>query len=520
MSITDTMAQESKPRLAVQAMWLLVARTVAFVIALVMPIVVARVFDQQNLGLYRLALTVSNTVSAILPFGVGVSAFYFLPRLSEDRRKALIFNIVAYHVVVCTIAVVVLAVWPRLLSLLVTNSDPVGAARLVSLAPLIGLSIALIIFSGFFDNAATANQDVRLSTLFIVSAQASRAALIVGAAVVFRTVESLLYAWILQGFLQSCALIWYLHYRFPAFWKFRNRSLFNEQMNYVLPLGFTSLMIVVQLELHNYFVTSHFTTAQFAIYAVGTAQVPLIGIVRDSINSVMQARMSKLQHDNDPTTMLHLMLRSWRILGMVFIPVFAGLMVLAEDFITGLYKVRYIESVPIMRLYLFLLLTSIFITDAVIRSYADYRFWFLKNRLLLLAIQIALSFALVPIIGMSGALMAMVITMVIDRVLNLRIVFRLLGFSREHLYIFRDFGTLFMLAGIASAITFATVSLLPGAHPLIRLFAGISIFGISYIVAVLASGFLNSEEKDFVKKSSARVVRFVRPSLATRIDQW
>lgn len=517
MSTTGARAEEPKPRLAVQALWLLIARTLAFAIALVMPIAVARLFDQANLGLYRLALQIATTATAILPFSVGVSAYYFLPRLSEDQRKALIFNIVAFHTVLAGVVVAVMMIRPDLISHLV--KDPQGAERLTTLAPLIGLTVGLNLVSVFFEHAATANQDVKLSTSFIVIAQASRAALIVGAAFLFRTVEALLYAWIIQGALQTAALIWYLHYRFPAFWKYRNRKLFVEQMNYVLPLGFTTVMIVIQLDIHNYIVANQFTTAQYAIYAIGTAQVPLIGIVRDSINSVMQARMSKLQHENATSTMLHLVLRAWRVLAMAFIPVFAGLMLLTEDFIVGLYRSRYIESVPIMRVYLVLLLTSIFITDSVIRAYADYRFWFVKNRILLLIVQIVLSIILVPLMGMIGALMAMMIANILDRILNVRVVLKLLGFGREHLYIFRDFGVLFVLSGIAAAITFVTVSLMPGAHALVRLGAGISIFAISYIIAVLATGFLNSEEKDLVKRFSAKAVRFVTPALAARIEQ-
>jgi O-antigen/teichoic acid export membrane protein len=506
-------AQAPKPRLAVQAIWLLFARTIGFIVAMAMPLVVARVLDKQEFGTYRLALVAATTASTMLPFSVGLSAFYFLPRLSEERRRALICHIMAYHATVGLGVMALLIAFPQTLSFIVGND------ALTPLAPLVGATIATIILSAFFDVAATANQDVGHSTSFIILAQVSRAIMIIGSAVLFRTVEALLYAWIIQGLLQSAALLIYLNYRFPRFWKYRSRELAWEQLRYVVPFGIAGLIVVAQLDLHNYIVSHHFDAATYAIYAIGTAQVPFTAILRDSVNAVLQARMSKLQQDNEIETMLHLVTRAWRTIALGIIPLFASLMLLAPDFITALYEPRYIDSVPIFRLNLFVLLTNVFMTDAVMRAFDSTRAWTVKLRASILAVQVALSLFLVPRFGLLGALLALLLSLVIDRIISVAQVFSLLGFRRDHhMKVFRDFLQLAALSGIACLPPAAVLALLPHARPLLRLGVGMAIFGLSYMALVVVTGFLDGEERLLLRSSIARGLRMVSPTLAARVS--
>ena len=97
--MSDAAPNGQPPRLAFQAFWLLVARTTAFTMTLVLPIILTRLFTENQFGTYRLALVAATTASNILSFNVGMSAFYYLPRLSDIGRRQLIFNIIAYHAV-------------------------------------------------------------------------------------------------------------------------------------------------------------------------------------------------------------------------------------------------------------------------------------------------------------------------------------------------------------------------------------------------------------------------------------
>ena len=187
--MSDAAPNGQPPRLAFQAFWLLVARTTAFTMTLVLPILLTRLFTENQFGTYRLALVAATTASNILSFNVGMSAFYYLPRLSDIGRRQLIFNIVAYHVMLGTLVVGSTLLWPNMLTALP------GTAALAPLTPVVGLMIAFVLFAGFFETIATANQDVWYSTAFIVTAQLTRALMIIGAVFYYRTVSAVLWAW-------------------------------------------------------------------------------------------------------------------------------------------------------------------------------------------------------------------------------------------------------------------------------------------------------------------------------------
>src|SRR5690606_21033206 len=97
------------------------------------------------------------------------------------------------------------------------------------------------------------------------------------------------------GGLQIAVLSWYLHARFPGFWKAFDRRLLGAQAAYSLPLGGSSLLLKLQQDLHHGFVSNAFGPAAYAIYAVGCFKVPLIGILRESVGSVVLLRINELE---------------------------------------------------------------------------------------------------------------------------------------------------------------------------------------------------------------------------------
>lgn len=64
------------PSLASQAFFLAAAKTAGFVISLVLPMLLARALNQREYGLFKQAFLVTSTLVGILPFGMGMSAFY------------------------------------------------------------------------------------------------------------------------------------------------------------------------------------------------------------------------------------------------------------------------------------------------------------------------------------------------------------------------------------------------------------------------------------------------------------
>ena len=70
-----------RPRsLIAQAGWLMIARVTGFAFTFLIPIVLSRVLDLKQFGLYKQAFLIVATAQSILPLGFGMSTFYFLAR--------------------------------------------------------------------------------------------------------------------------------------------------------------------------------------------------------------------------------------------------------------------------------------------------------------------------------------------------------------------------------------------------------------------------------------------------------
>ena len=469
-----------------------------------LPVVLARVFTREQFGIYKQAFLVVMTTSAILPLNFGMSAFYFLPR-ETTRKPSIVLNVLIAFAVAGVIGGGAVAFIPGSLHLVL------GDTSLSSISQLVGLVVFLWIFSGLAESLATANQDVRYSTIFIVGVQFTKTALLAAAALIFRTVEAVLWAAVFQGLLQSSLLLWYSSHRFGAWWHAFDKRLLKEQLFYVLLFGISAILWKLQMDLHSFLIANKFSAADFAIYSVGVSQLPLVALFRESVNSVLLARMSSLQHGNRTQDMVRLFFTAMRKLGLAYLPAFAILMVLGRELIIVMYTRAYEASWPIFALNLLILLTSIISVDAILRAYAEWRFFLVKLRIGLIVLVIGTSLVAIPRFGMIGAISALVFVLVIERIVLALVVVKILHITG------RDWVAampVLRLAGAAAAAAAgASIVRLACLHfgPAVTVLAAGSTFVVIYAGLVLSLGLLDDAEQAVVRRvTSPFMKRFAR----------
>ena len=221
----------------------------------------------------------------LLPGGFALSASSFLPR-EPERQPAVIANILAFMAATSGLGAILLMAWPGFVVWLF------GTPELAGLGRLLGPVVLLWTVGSFLEFITVALQDMRASTGFIVLAQFSKTTLLMGAAAFVGTVESLVVAALLQGVVQITVMVLYLRRRFPRFWRAVDWPLLRRQGAYALPLGLSSLVILLQDSLHHLFVSHAFGAAGYAIYSVGVTPLPLVGILRESAGAVMLPRIN------------------------------------------------------------------------------------------------------------------------------------------------------------------------------------------------------------------------------------
>ena len=332
MAATPTTTNQH-PRLAVQAFWLTASKGIAAVLNIGLPVLLVRLMAQTEYGIFKEAFLFVSTATNIATFGVGMSAFYFMPRHPE-RGGQIALNILVYNFVAGWIPLAVILAYPQILQKLFRTN------QLEPLAVLLGFLVLVTLTSSLVQQIPTAMQDVKYSTLFIVGSQVARAVLIAAAALTFRTVKSIVIAAMIAQLLSIVLLFWYLDERFPRFWTQFEWDFFKEQLAYALPYGAFGMLWVIQKDLDNYFVSATLGPKDYAIYAVGWVDVPLLTLALESIVSVMIVRISALQKEDRKKEIREVTASASSRVAAIEFPLFAMLMVGGKDLIVLLLHAR------------------------------------------------------------------------------------------------------------------------------------------------------------------------------------
>ena len=490
------------PGIAVQAFWLTASKFIAVLLNIGLPILLVRLLTRTEYGVYKEAFLFVGTAANVATFGVGMSAFYFMPRHPE-RGGQIALNILVYNFVAGWIPLIVLAFYPQLLKSLFRTS------ALAPLAMLLGILVLLTLTSSLVQQVPIALQDVRYSTIFIVGTQFTRALLVAGAAILFRSIESLIVATILSQLLAAALLFWYLHDRFPRFWTHFDWQFFKEQLAYALPYGAFGLLWVIQKDLDNYFVSASLGPGDYAIYAVGWLDVPLISLVLESVVSVMIVRVSTLQQENRKADIRYITAAATNRLSAMQFPLFMLLLVAGHDLIVLFYTKAYEKSANIFLISILLLPLSVFLLDPIVRAYKGLRNFLLVVRITIFVGLFCVLFPVIRHFGMMGAAIAAVAAQALERIVIAWRAAKAVDATIKDVGLYRD---LFKVTGVtiaAGLIAYMVRNLINPAHLIPRIAAVTLCIAAIYLTATFAFRLPGWE-----MLSKERIAALVRTTLA------
>ena len=491
--------------LTVRALWLLVAKILAFALSIALPLLLVRRLSQQEFGLYKQAFLVVGTALALLPLGFQMSAFYFLPR-EKDRQGQIILNILLFHLLMGGVGAFILVLFPQLLSTIFHS------AQLVNYAYIIAAVIFFWVVSSYLEVVSVAHQEARLSTIFIICAQLTKTGLLVLAAIVFGSVRALIYAALVQGIVQTIILLIYLRSRFPRFWVSFDWAVLRMQLSYALPFGVAGLLFTLQTDLPNYYVSNQFDPATFAIYAIGCFNIPLVGMLSESVGAVMIPQVSLLEKHGHHREILALAARVARKLALVYLPLYGFLIVMGREFLTFLFTRQYAASWPVFAINLTMLPLSILVSDPIMRAFAEQRSFLPKLYAALVGLLFVALWLGTRRFGLIWAIAVVVGVNVIGRAATWVKIGSMLNIRFRDLALLKDVGKIALAALLASVITAFTRTLVHGLPPFFMLAVCAAMFGVIFLIGVLLLGLPTIEERVYFRRQLSRLWR---PALKT-----
>jgi O-antigen/teichoic acid export membrane protein len=467
------------------AIVLMSGRAVAFAAAFVVPMLLARVFGQDEFGTYKQLFLVYSTLYCIAQLGMSEGLFYFLPAAPQQggRYAQNAMLVLAAAGAVC-------------LGMLWAGQGEIARwfhnERLVGLLPLIGAYLLTMLASSVLEIVMTARKHHGTASVTYAVTDLARSLLLVAPVLWFRSFEWLLYGAITFGMLRLVATLCYLRREYGGSFGF-DRALARSQIAYAAPFSVYVLVEVMQINLHMYVVSFRFDAATFAIYAVGCLSLPLVDFLMSSACNVMMVRMREYLMKDAQASLLAIWRDTTRKLLLLYAPIVGCLLTVAHEVIVVLYTDRYTASIPVFMVWVTAILFVGLLTDGVLRVYAQLRFLTLLGLAKLVLIALTIPWFMSEF-GLVGAVLGTLLTTVLTKALALVRIKTLLRCSLAQLLPWRS------LAGIllAAAAAILPASLLKSAlqlPPLPLSLAAGAVYGAVYLGLLWGYGLLTGAEK-------------------------
>lgn len=385
-----------------QAGLITLAEYFRFGIKSIIGIILARILTQGDLGSYRQLFLIYTTISTLMLMGIPQSLIYFLPKISdEQQRQRHIGNIMNLSLLLSVMFALVLLLLRQPIAIRFQNPQLSTLLIIYAAYPLMMFSTSLYsyVMLGLGDAGAAAR--------FTIFSVITDAILILGAAFITRELVWIVSAVIAASFLQWLFTRVKLHqYRAP--WRL-DIHFYKAQFAYALPLGVSSLISMLSIQLDKIVVSSFFTPAQFAVFSIGAMELPFISILTNSVNSVLLPGMSKVESKDEMSLLFKAAVRKNALF---ILPVALLFYLYAPQIITLLYTDLYREAVPFFRVYLYILPLRVATFGMVFMALGKTRV-VMYNAIFLLCSNLILNLILVKTMGMIGAAIATVVVTVL-----------------------------------------------------------------------------------------------------------
>jgi O-antigen/teichoic acid export membrane protein len=487
--------------LASRAAYLAAAKFIALALALVLPLLLVRKLSQMEFGLYKQAFQILSTMLSLLVFQMGASAYYFMPR-QPNKKGQVAFNVLLFYAALGAAVAVCFALFPHWITSVFRSDD------LQPYLPFVGLAILLWLIASNLEAVIIANGDVRAASAFIVATQIIKTSFLLGAAIIFGELRTMLLAAIAYGAVHCLLTLAYLRARFGRFWQGFDWTLCKAQLANALPFGVGYMAFAAQSDLHNYFVSHYFDAAAFAIYSVGAFQLPPLMLLLDSVETILLPEVARLAHKGDYPGIIRAWMNAMRQLALFFIPACALLFVLRYEFITLLFTANYLASAEVFAISLVLALVWINLSAPVLRAFDEFKYFRMRFCFLLLPLSWAAFYAGMRVAGLAGVMAAMVGVRAFDAAVTWMVIGRKLGVAREDVRQLAPILRITASALAAALITFGTKQWLAPLSVWAVLMICSVVFGATYLSVVLAAGAVTEAEKAELRHAWERLFRY------------
>jgi O-antigen/teichoic acid export membrane protein len=498
--------EEEKLSLTRQSQILILGQAISFAFNFLVPIIVVRFFDVAEYGVYKQLFLIIMTVAVILPFGIAESLFYFIPRNKERQQ----------HYITQTLYFLTFSGLIFLAIMFLYGDNILSVLNLSHLHEYTYLLTFYIIFMNLslpLERILTSQERVKASSFVAVISELLKGICIVISTVITSNLKIVMYSLVCFSFLRIIGFFYFLISRNLIFFsikKFDTQKI-REQARYSFPFGLAVVVATIRRFFHQYFISFLFAPKDFAIYAVGSFQLPLMNVIYATVSSVILIRASEYHQEKKIDKILEVWLSSSRKLALIYFPVTFLFILSSKEFIPIIFTSQYLSSIPFFIVTLLQLPVDVFVTHSILKAYAK-NTYILQLNIISLILTAILVYILTYKFGMIGAIIGTTVSYTVVRALEVVIIKRLTGVNWNRFIPWKIFLRIISICSLcAVAVIFIkNINLSSSAFGVFIMESGL--FSLLYVLMIYFSGVLSKSEKEDFKK----IIYKFKPALFLR----
>lgn len=485
---------EQKKSISQLAIILIIARGISILITIFIPLVLVRMLSQEAFGTYKQSLLLVSTAITLIPWGMAQSLYYFLPKDLEHRSEYLLNTIRFLLITGCCAFILFSLSGPFLINIF-------HNAEMAKYAPMLGIYVFFMIVTSYSEIVLTAENRVSAAAWIILFYELGKAIILILGAWVTRSYQGIIICLAISAIIRFILITFYFRRDLINIFQPCNYQLLHNQWHYAMPFGMMSLFSFFQDTFHQYYISFYFTAAQFAIYAVGCLDLPVIDLFYSSIGNIVMVKMTESLRENNVIQAKEMWHEAITKLALVFFPLTIFMALIGHHFIIALFTKRYEASVPIFIISLITIPSTILLVDPVLRVFDENRYmlWISIFRLPLTFFMVTLA---LQIMGIIGGAVSTVLIMYIVRCTMLMRVKKVMKLTMAQLLPWRALINICFTA-ICAGIPVMILTCLDIPDKTI-LILSTAIYGLSYLIVGVKTAIFTIEERELFKQLFTR----------------
>lgn len=409
------------PSLKKQASAIFIGNLVGTVFQFLIPAIIVRLISQEDFGVFRQFQLVSGTFGIFLGMGINSSLFYFYPtsdfkgkqKIIQQTRFLFLINFLLFLIIFFFYGDEIL--------------DFLNFSEFKNMKPYILTSVFLMIIPSGITFIFTLEKNTLLNKVYPSISKILRFLIFLIVILLIPGYKGPIIATIL--FQLTIFLYFFIH----TFQYFKNiykidLDLLKDQLFYVLPFGAALILNLISTKFDKFFINKYITPQEFGIYSIAFLSIPILKQFFSSIHNVVVPEISLKIKNNEMYEATNLWRRTVEKTSSVTIPAVFIFWLLANEIITIIYTIEYLDAANYYRIFILMFFVSMFSHEIILRGSNKTKYILFSN-IVGTIFTVTIGFLLIPKVGLYGAIITALLGSITPMIISLHIERRIMNIS-------------------------------------------------------------------------------------------